>query len=138
MENETTGEGSIVDKERRKFKRFDAYMNVKFKGEEGKEAVGMCLTSDLSRDGMKVTTSCGLKKGALMDIVIDIPDDPQPIRTTSEIMWVRNENEAEHEVGIRFLMMDSIDKFRMLDYAYNNWLESKIDDYDDPEDMLEG
>ncbi|MCK5346968.1 MAG: PilZ domain-containing protein [Candidatus Heimdallarchaeota archaeon] len=133
------GRGEAVEKERRKFKRFDAYMSVKFKTEDGVDISGVCLSNDLSRDGMKLTTSTQLSSGTLVDMEIDIPDDPKPVRSTSEIVWTRKcgDSENDFESGIRFLMMDPVDKFRVLDYAYNNWLETKVDDYADPEDILE-
>lgn len=127
-----------MEKERRKFKRFDAYMNVKYQQEDHADStVGVCLSNDLSRDGMKLSASTNVAKGSLLDLNIDIPDDPKPVRTTGEVVWVRKSKEAEEdfELGIRFLMMDPIDKFRILDYAYNNWLETKVDDYSDPEDI---
>jgi hypothetical protein len=31
--------------------------------------------------------------------------------------------------------MDPVDKFRVLDYAYNNWLETKVNDFQDPEQL---
>jgi len=128
-----------VEKERRKFKRFDAYMSVKYKMQEPTDCSGVCLSNDLSRDGMKLTTGAKLNKGTLVDLQIDIPDDPKPVYTTSEIVWVRRLKESQHdyELGIRFLMMDPVDKFRILDYAYNNWLETKVDDYADPEEVTE-
>lgn len=128
-----------VEKERRKFKRFDAFMSVKFKSEDPTDATGVCLSRDLSRDGMKLNANAKIEKGSLVDLEIDIPDDPKPVRTTGEIVWVSKVKGSEHdfELGLRFLMMDPVDKFRVLDYAYNNWLETKVDDYSDPETIEE-
>jgi hypothetical protein len=36
--------------------------------------------------------------------------------------------------GVKLLEMDPVDKFRVLDYAYNYWLENKVTDFNDPED----
>jgi len=128
-----------VEKERRKFKRFDAFMSVKYKMQDPAECSGVCLSKDLSRDGMKLTANAKLDKGGLMDLEIDIPDDPKPVYSTGEIIWGRKVKGSEHdfEIGLRFLLMDPVDKFRILDYAYNNWLETKVDDYSDPEEITE-
>lgn len=129
-----------MEKERRKFKRFDAYMNVSYATHDPKEDTGACLSNDLSRDGIKLSTEKPLEMGTLVDMQISIPDDVNPVRTTGEVMWVKKTDEAgevDYELGVKFLMMDPVDKFRVLDYAYNNWLETKIDDYSDPEDIEE-
>lgn len=128
-----------MEQERRKFKRFDAFMSVKFNVEDAQEATGVCLSNDLSRDGMKLMANAKISKGSLVNLEIDIPDDPKTVNTTGEIVWSRKlkGNEQDYELGIRFLMMDPVDKFRVLDYAYNNWLESKVDDYSDPEEVIE-
>lgn len=128
-----------MEQERRKFKRFDAFMSVRFRVEDTDEANGMCLSNDLSRDGIKLTSNAQMIKGKLVNLEIDIPDDPKTVNTTGEIVWSRKlkGSENDYEIGIRFLMMDPVDKFRVLDYAYNNWLESKVDDYADPEEVVE-
>ena len=114
-------------------------MSVRFAVEEPSEEKGVCLSNDLSRDGIKLTANTKLTKGMLVNLEIDIPDDPKTVNTTGEIVWARKikESEQDYEMGIRFLMMDPVDKFRVLDYAYNNWLESKVDDYSDPEEVTE-
>ncbi len=126
-----------MDKERRKFKRFDAYMSVKFTTPGSAEMRGMSLSKDLSREGIKMNSNVHLDEGSLIDIEIDIPDDPKPVKTSGKIMWSRpsdGKNQG-YDQGVRFLMMDPVDKFRVLDYAYNHWLESKVNDFDDPEDI---
>lgn len=125
-----------MDKERRRFKRFDAYMSVKFTAPGSAETRGMSLSKDLSREGIKMNSNVSLEEGALIDLEIDIPDDPKPVKTSGKIMWSRpaeGKNQG-YDQGVRFLMMDPVDKFRVLDYAYNHWLESKVNDFDDPED----
>ena len=112
-------------------------MSVKFKTQDPSDESGVCLSKDLSRDGMKLSADAKMSKGSLVDLQIDIPDDPKPVYTTGEIVWSRKmkDSEPDFELGIRFLMMDPVDKFRILDYAYNNWLETKVDDYSDPEEV---
>ena len=128
-----------MDKERRKFKRFDAYMSVKYQTPESEEVKGISLSKDLSREGLKMNSNYDLKTGDLLDLEIDIPDDPKPVKTTAKVMWSRpaeGQNQG-YDQGIRFVMMDPVDKFRILDYAYNHWLETKINDFADPEEISE-
>jgi len=116
--------------EARNFKRFDSFVNVHFKyhGDERKEVSG--LSGDLSRDGLKLFTDEKLKPGNQIDLTIEIPDDPKSVKAHGEIAWCRpsQEKTSKYNVGVRFLGLDPVDKFRILDYAYNNWLEDKIDE----------
>lgn len=112
-------------------------MSVKFTAPGSTEAKGMSLSKDLSREGIKMNSNVSLDEGSLIDLEIDIPDDPKPVKTSGKIMWSRpaeGKNQG-YDQGVRFLMMDPVDKFRVLDYAYNHWLESKVNDFDDPEEV---
>ncbi|MBI4387568.1 MAG: PilZ domain-containing protein [Candidatus Omnitrophica bacterium] len=125
-----------MEKERRKFKRFDAYMSVKFgnSDEKQKKAAVIALTKDVSRDGICVNSVDSLEQGSLLNLEIDLPDDPRPIHTSGKVVWSRGKAEADGvDSGIQFVAIDPVDKFRVLDYAYNHWLETKINDFNDPE-----
>ena len=130
---------SKIEKEKRKFKRFDAFMSVRFQTREPKKVVGISLSKDLSREGIKLSSTEELVKGTLLDLEIDIPDDPKPVLTMAEVVWTKRTEgpEKNYEHGIRFVAIDPVDKFRALDYAYNNWLEAKIQDFSDPEEVPE-
>ncbi len=127
------------NKERRKFKRFDAYMSVKYQAADTKELKGISLSKDLSREGIKINSTMPLSEGALLDLEINIPDDPKPVHTSGKIMWSRPAEGRQQgfDQGVRFVMMDPVDKFRVLDYAYNHWLETKVNDFTDPEEVSE-
>lgn len=128
-----------MDKDKRKFKRFDAYMSIKFKVDGQQEVKGVSLSRDLSREGLRMNSSEPLKEGANIDMEINIPDDPKPVQTSGKVMWSHpsEEEKTGFDQGVRFVMMDPVDKFRVLDYAYNHWLETKVNDYADPEEISE-
>ena len=125
-----------MTKERRKFKRFDAYMNVQFRSQEGKTNEGSGLSKDLSREGIKVNTDHALQAGTVVDLEIRLPDDNRPVKSTGKVMWSKPSTSG-FESGVSFLLIDPIDKFRVLDYAYNYWLETKVNDFTDPEELSE-
>ncbi len=126
-----------MSKERRKFKRFDAYMNVQYRSQEtSKVTEGSGLSKDLSREGIKVNTDHALSTGSLVDLEIRLPDDSRPVKTTGKVMWSK-EADSGFESGVSFLLIDPVDKFRVLDYAYNYWLETKVNDFSDPEELSE-
>jgi c-di-GMP-binding flagellar brake protein YcgR len=130
-----------MEKDRRQFKRFDSFVTFKYQITTKQNIqTGMGLSLDLSRGGMKITCNEGLKKGSRVDFQIDIPDDPSPVCGCGEVMWVKkgkadldNPKTRDYDIGIRFLAVDPVDKFRVLDYAYNSWLEDKVNDYSDLE-----
>lgn len=128
-----------MEKERRKFKRFDAYMSVKYQLQDAADVKGISLSKDLSRDGIKMNSNFDIKEGATVDLEIDIPDDPKPVHTSGKVVWSRPSegHNQGFDQGVRFLMMDPVDKFRVLDYAYNHWLETKVNDFADPEEISE-
>ncbi len=125
-----------MNKDRRKFKRFDAYMSIKFKANGDRHINGMSLSKDLCRDGLRINSSSVIQEGQLLDLEINIPDDPKTIHTAGRVMWARpsvGENQG-FDHGVKLLEMDPVDKFRVLDFAYNYWLENKLSDFDKPED----
>ena len=127
-----------MEKERRKFKRFDAYMSIKYQGNDV-PVNGVSLSKDLSREGIKINSNAQMSEGTMLDLEILIPDDPKPVHTSGKVMWSRpseGQNQG-FDQGVRFLMMDPVDKFRVLDYAYNHWLETKVNDLTDPEEISE-
>ncbi len=126
-----------MEKERRKFKRFDAFMSVKYQVADQNEIRGISLSKDLSREGLKINSTSNLAEGTLVDLEINIPDDPKPVQSAGKIMWSRPADGSDqgYDQGVRFVMMDPVDKFRVLDYAYNHWLETKVNDFADPEEI---
>ena len=128
-----------MDKEKRKFKRFDAYMSVKYQVPGQEETKGISLSKDLSREGLRINSNDNMKEGTVLDLEINIPDDPKPVHTSGKVMW-SHPSEGRNQgfdQGVRFVMMDPVDKFRVLDYAYNHWLETKVNDFSDPEGVPE-
>jgi c-di-GMP-binding flagellar brake protein YcgR len=128
-----------MDNERRKFKRFDAYMGVKCSNAGSEQKVfNVSLSRDVSRDGMCINTNENLENGSAINLEIDLPDDPRPVRTSGRVVWSKKSKEDEGiDYGIQFVTIDPVDKFRVLDYAYNHWLETKVNDYSDPEELSE-
>ena len=128
-----------MTKERRKFKRFDAFMNVQFRSQDARTEEMSGLSRDLSREGMKVSTDQPLPEGGLVDVEIRLPDESRPIRTTGKVVWSKPSQgeESSFDSGVCFLLIDPVDKFRVLDYAYNYWLETKVNDFSDPEELSE-
>lgn len=129
----------MMDKERRKFKRFDAFMSVKYHSDSSLKTDGISLSKDLCRDGLRINSERALKEGSLLDLEITIPDDPKTIKTTGKVMWARPSEGSNQgfDHGVHLMQMDPVDKFRVLDYAYNYWLETKVNDFADPDELTQ-
>ena len=128
-----------MEKERRKFKRFDAYMSVRYQLSSSEEGQGIALSKDLSREGLKFNSPSRIPEGTTLNLELDIPDDPKPVHTAGKIVWSQANpgQDQGFDIGVHFTMMDPVDKFRVLDYAYNHWLETKVNDFSDPEQLNE-
>lgn len=128
-----------MENDKRKFKRFDAYMSIKFTGVDDTGLKGFGLSRDLCREGLKINCDKALAEGTKLDLEISIPDDPKPIFSTGTVMWSKlseGDNQG-YDQGIKVKVIDPVDKFRVLDYAYNNWLETKVSDLADPDSLHE-
>ena len=131
--------GEAMERNKRRFKRFDAYMSVKFTGTESTSVKGIGLSRDLCCEGLKINSDKSLQAGTPLNLEITIPDDPKPIFSSGLVMWSKSSEGTNqgYDQGVRLLNIDPVDKFRVLDYAYNHWLETKINDYADPENAQE-
>ncbi len=128
-----------MDSDKRKFKRFDAYMSIKYSGLDSATLKGIGLSRDLCREGIKINSDKEIREGTQLDLEISIPDDPKPIFSSGTVVWARPSDGSNqgYDQGIRLKNMDPVDKFRVLDYAYNHWLETKVNDLADPESLHE-
>ena len=56
-----------------------------------------------------------------------LPGDTSPVYIVGEVAWT-NENlkkrDFEYMAGVKFSKIDNYDKFRLLDYVYNEWLKT--------------
>ncbi len=128
-----------MEREKRKFKRFDAFMSVKFTGTDQTSVKGLGLSRDLCREGIMVNSDKAIQEGTQLDLEITIPDDPKPIFSSGQVVWSRPSEGTDqgYDQGIKLTNMDPVDKFRVLDYAYNHWLEMKVNDFADPQHAQE-
>ena len=85
-----------MERDKRKFKRFDAYMSVKFTGTESTSVKGIGLSRDLCREGLKINSDKSLQEGTPLDLEITIPDDPKPIFSSGLVMWSRPSEGFDH------------------------------------------
>jgi len=93
-----------------------------------KEVEGTAALKDLSREGMRFSVGTKLDRGTLLDIKVILNQDTAPVFLTGEVVWISKSQEKTsfgYLVGAKFYKIEKLDKSRILDYAYNNWLATQ-------------
>ena len=111
--------------ERRKFLRFTTNINMEYRICREKEIEGMLALRDLSRGGMGFSISKKLDRGTLLDNKLIPPGETNPIYLTGEVAWtneVQQKKDFRYLAGIKFFKIDDLDRARLLDYVYNEWV----------------
>lgn len=112
--------------ERRKFLRFATEMRMEYMVSQRNEINGVTCIKDLSREGMRCLTPRQFEKGTMLDMKFLLPDDAKPVYLTGEVVWTdkSDEKDSGYMMGIKFSKIDTLDRVRLLDYAYREWLKS--------------
>lgn len=110
--------------ERRKCMRFNANIDVRY---EVPQSVleGISITKDISANGMQLPAALRIDDGTRLGLKIMLPEEKNPVFATAEVIWSReskSEDENMHDLGLCFVKIDSLDRSRILDYIYKNWL----------------
>jgi len=66
-------------------------------------------------------------KDTLLEVKLDIPGEEKPISITGTVVWTYkpHNSDKEYAVGLKFCDITNIDKARLLDYAYSEWLKER-------------
>lgn len=112
--------------ERRKYVRFATSLEV-----------GYCIFDDLeldkthsrlkdiSRGGIRISVPEELNTGAQVAVEIKLPEDSIPFVAFSEVVWSRKNGDLGYEAGLKFTSIQGDDKSRLLDYAYDAWMNRR-------------
>lgn len=111
-------------KERRKFMRFSASVDVKYAA-PGMAIEGSSLSKDVSREGMGFPVNRMMPTRAPLELEVNIPGEIAPIFAHAELAWVKESAErGDFDAGVRLVNMDPFDRSRLLEYVYNEWLKA--------------
>ena len=105
----------------RKEDRTHKSLSVTFKD---RKSFVRAFTSNISNDGLFIRTDRPLKEGEQFSLKLQLPDFSQPIRTQCEVVWAREQQEAENRppgMGVKFYKLADEHK-RLL----NQYLQSLI------------
>ncbi len=110
-------------KEKRKFKRFDIPLSVKF--QPSTEAAEFCfgVTKNFSRGGLNFETNCfEHEPESTFELRVEIPQQNMFVSVLGDIVWKRRDGD-KHITGIKIKAMDNEAKWDILDYGYITWLD---------------
>ncbi len=103
-----------MQKERRKFIRLDATIDVKYKILKiGKK--GAALTKNISGEGIRLSVSEEIPTASILLIEMKIPVYPESITAKGIVVWSK-----KTEIGVKFIKINTIDKTRIFKYVYEH------------------
>lgn len=111
--------------ERRKFMRFNAVLNIIYQAVDNSAKKFSSHLSNLSREGMGISGKGALRRGALLEMEMKVPGDNIPIFAAGEVAWSEKSDHNKYNSGIRFTNIESYDRAKLLDFAYNEWVKTK-------------
>ena len=111
-------------KERRKFLRIEAEMEVDFWAKGPSMTSGRARVLNFCREGLGVLFSGMVGRGEHVDLTMRVPGDNVPILATAQVAWTddRKSDPTGLSAGLRFVSIKPLDLARLLDCVYSRWL----------------
>ena len=109
--------------EKRKFLRFETALNALCDIVREKTKV-FYKVKNISKEGALLMLDKKLKEGDEINLSMDVPGDNVPIFASCQVAWQRPDAKAiSYATGVKFTKMDNLDKGRLLEYIYLQWLK---------------
>ena len=94
-------------------------MDVEYKTLTLNPIFGKALARDLSRDGIRVGLKQNIPMGTLVELCLNVPGDNLAVFATGKIAWADG-----LEAGVRLTKIATLDRTRVLEYVYREWLKA--------------
>lgn len=108
--------------ERRKFLRFDTAFDALCELVSEKHKASYKV-ANVSKEGALILLDKKLDNGSNVNMSMEIPGDNIPVFANCEVAWQdRSVNSNTYETGLKFKNINSLDKGRLLEYIYLQWL----------------
>lgn len=111
--------------DRRKYFRFETPINVKYASKRNKRKV-KTLTKNISRGGLSLSSTKKFRTGDIIKMEFNIPDSKSPAVANGTIVWVKGSAKRPRSLfdsGVKFTNIKPADRGRILEHAYNKWLD---------------
>jgi len=110
--------------ERRKFMRFSVPVDVRYAA-PGKGIEGSSMSRDVSREGIGFHVNKQMAREIKVELEINIPGESAPIIARGKVAWVKRLSEmGDFGIGVKVVKMDPLDRSRLLEYVYKEWLKA--------------
>ena len=113
--NKTDAQGS----ERRKYLRFEAPLSLEYRTLTLNPIFGKALARDLSREGLRLGMKQDIPAGTPIEVCMNVPGDNLPVFAAGKVAWADG-----LEVGVRLTKISHLDRTRVLEYVYREWLKA--------------
>ena len=108
--------------EKRKFLRFETALSAICEFVHLKHKASYKV-KNISKEGALLTLDQRLREGEEFNVSMDIPGDNVPIFASCRVAWQRQSDRASiYETGVKFTQINNLDKGRLLEYTYLQWL----------------
>ena len=79
---------------------------------------------NISKEGALILIDKKLGEGSEIKLSMDVPGDNVPILASCQVAWQKTpKRSALYETGVKFTRIESLDKGRLLEYIYLQWLK---------------
>lgn len=108
--------------ERRKFLRFETALSAFCDGLNEKRKTAYKV-KNISKEGALLLVDKKLTEGEELNLSMDVPGDNVPIFASCEVAWQKGATGGNlYETGVKFKKIDNLDKNRLLEFIYMQWL----------------
>lgn len=110
--------------EKRKYIRLNVPLNVKYRTLTPEPSEGKSKSKNISPEGMRIGLKCRLELGVELALIIEIPNESQPISAKGKVVWQKEITDAKpqeerFDTGLQLTYMDDFDKSRFFTYLYD-------------------
>lgn len=110
----------LQNRERRRMVRWQIQRPVRFKLPDQEEE-NMAVLKDVSFTGAKISLMENLRLSEILDMVMEIPDEENPIFCKGKVVWQGHASEAGKPhffCGLSFTQIKDADKEKMFNYVW--------------------
>ena len=113
--------------ERRRFIRFETSLGLKYAVPQADSDDSIATSRDISREGLCISTNRLFSEGTVLEMRLDVPGDNMPVLAQCKVAWARESYSGSNNfnIGLKFVQMTGLDKSRLLEYVYSQWLRAK-------------
>ena len=75
---------------------------------------------EICKGGFRLSDGNKIMKGAIIELCIVLPGEPDPIIAFAEEVWSKKKGRRNYEKGLRFIKIKDEDLTKLMQYRYNN------------------